>query len=258
MSWRTVKFVSQGGMDILVGTSGWSYTPWRGVFYPEKLAPARMLAFYAERLPTVEVNNTFYRMPKPEQLEKWAAETPPHFRFAPKAPQLITHRQRLVDSADSTAYFLKTIQAFGERLGPILFQLPPFLRADVARLRAFLTDLRTNAPDVRVAFEFRHQSWFTDETEACLREANAALCIADTDDETDPFWSTARYGYLRLRKTDYDEAALASWAARLRAPERAWDAAFVYFKHEDAGRGPQLAARLRTLLGEDTAAPTGA
>lgn len=232
-------------MQTWVGTSGFSYPAWRGSFYPEKMPPAKMLPYYAERLSTVEINNTFYRMPKAEVLAGWAASTPPSFRFAPKAPQQITHRQKLVGSAESVGYFLRALGSFGDKLGAVLFQLPPFLRKDTARLRDFLALL----PDgTRAAFEFRHESWFDDGVYDALASKGAALCIGDADDFTTPFVATADWGYLRLRRTDYDAAALDDWAAKLAGMGTAWSSVLVFFKHEDAGRGPRLAAELTQKL----------
>ena len=206
-----------------------------------------MLAYYAGRLTTVEINNTFYRMPKAEMLATWAATVPAAFRFAPKAPQLITHRQKLVGAADSVAYFLKALSSFGEKLGPILFQLPPFLRKDVPRLVDFLALLPR---DLFAAFEFRHTSWFDESVYEALRAHGAALCVADAEDLATPLVATASWGYLRLRRTDYDQAALGNWAGRLAKLETAWSQAFVYFKHEDAGLGPKLAAQFVQILGQ--------
>jgi uncharacterized protein YecE (DUF72 family) len=233
-------------VQTFIGTSGFSYPAWRGSFYPEKLAPSRMLEFYAERLGTVEINNTFYRMPKAEILRGWAAATPAGFRFAPKAPQQITHRQKLVGSGDSVAFFLAAIEALGDKLGPTLFQLPPFLRKDLPRLTDFLAQIPAGA---RAAFEFRHASWFSDDVYEALRAHGAALCLADAEDLSTPVVATAGWGYLRLRRTDYDDAALATWAEQLRAQAPGWTDAFVYFKHEDGARGPKLAARLGELIG---------
>lgn len=206
-----------------------------------------MLDYYAQRLNTVEINNTFYRMPKTEMLAAWAATTPADFRFAPKAPQQITHRQKLVGVAESVAYFLKALTAFGDKLGPILFQLPPFLRKDLPRLVDFLALLPR---DLRAAFEFRHASWFDDAVYQALRDHGAALCVAESEDLATPLVATAPWGYLRLRRADYDEAGVAAWAAKLSGMGTAWPAAFVYFKHEDAGRGPALAAQLVQKLAQ--------
>ncbi|MEP6652781.1 MAG: DUF72 domain-containing protein [Myxococcales bacterium] len=228
-----------------IGTSGFSYPAWRGSFYPEKCPPARMLAFYATRLGTVEINNTFYRMPKAETLRGWADTVPASFRFAPKAPQQITHRQKLVGSAEAVAFFFAATATLGERLGPTLFQLPPFLRKDLPRLQDFLALLPAGA---RAAFEFRHASWFSDDVYEALRARGAALCLAEAEDLATPVVPTTSWGYLRLRRADYDEAGLALWAQRLRDQSGTWSEAFVYFKHEDGARGPKLAARLGQLL----------
>jgi uncharacterized protein YecE (DUF72 family) len=232
-------------VDTFIGTSGFSYTAWRGSFYPEKLPPAKMLGFYSQRLRTVEINNTFYRMPKAEALRAWADTTPPGFRFAPKAPQQITHRQKLVGAADALTAFFTATAALGDKLGPTLFQLPPFLRKDLPRLTDFLALLPAGA---RAAFEFRHESWFTDDVYEALRTRGAALCLAEADELSTPVVSTAPWGYLRLRRTDYDDVALAGWVERLRGLSSGWSEAFVYFKHEDAGRGPKLAERLGEIL----------
>lgn len=234
-------------METFIGTSGFSYPAWRGSFYPEKLPPARMLAFYAERLRTVEINNTFYRMPKADTLKGWADVTPPGFRFSPKAPQQITHRQKLVGSEGAVSTFFEAAAALGDKLGPTLFQLPPFLRKDLPRLVDFLALIPAGA---RATFEFRHVSWFTDDVYEALRARGAALCWAEADDLETPIVATAGFGYVRLRRTDYDDEALGAWAARLgaQAARQTWTEAFVYLKHEDAGRGPKLAARLGELV----------
>ncbi len=230
-------------MNVRVGTSGYSYTPWKGTFYPAKLKAADMLRYYAEHFPTVEINNTFYRMPSAGMLERWAAETPESFSFVLKASRRLTHQSRL-DDADGTAYFFRTAGVLGERLGPALVQLPPYFRKDVAALREFLTFVPEGR---RVAFEFRQATWFDDEVYDALRAKGAALCLADTDEAPDPaLVTTADWGYLRLRRADYDEAALASWAARIRA--QPWKEAWVFLKHEEEGKGPALAARLMAQL----------
>jgi uncharacterized protein YecE (DUF72 family) len=225
---------------VLAGTSGFSYRPWRGSFYPEDLPARDFLAFYARALPTVEINNTFYRLPTPALLAGWARATPRTFRFALKAPQRITHRLRLRDAAEPTALFLKAAARLGTRLGPLLFQLPPYLRADLPRLTDFLAGL---PPGLEPAFEFRHASWFSDETYAALTKHRAALCIADAEDLVTPFVPTAPFGYLRLRRQGYTARDLDAWAERIRAT-RKWRRAYVYFKHEDSGRGPTLARQL--------------
>ncbi len=227
-------------MRVKVGTSGYSYKPWKGRFYPEKLPDAEMLAFYAKRFPTVEINNTFYRMPSASVLERWAGETPEGFTFALKAPQRITHQKRLGDVGSDVAYFLETSAALGAKRGPVLYQLPPFARKDLERLRAFV-DLLPESP--AAAFEFRHPSWFDDEVYALLREYGAALCQSDTDEEpVSALVKTADWGYLRLRRTAYTDADLAAWADRVRA--QPWSETFVFLKHEDEAKGPEFAAAL--------------
>jgi uncharacterized protein YecE (DUF72 family) len=235
---------------LLVGTSGYSYTPWKGTFYPEKLPAAKMLSYYAQRLPAVEINNTFYRMPNAELLQRWAADTPAGFTFALKSPRRITHERRLPDVEDSLRRFYETAQAMGDKRGAVLFQLPPNLKKDLPRLDAFLSVLDAVTPNARAAFEFRHASWFEDDVYSALRAHGAALCVAEAEDLATPFEATAPWGYLRLRRQDYDDAALDAWAARLSDKGAAWGDAYVFFKHEDEGRGPALAAGLRQRLGQ--------
>lgn len=225
-------------MRVRAGTSGFSYKEWKGSFYPEDLPAARMLAYYSERLPAVEINNTFYRMPKPALLEGWSAEVPPEFRFVLKASQRITHFKRLKEAGDDVAYFFGVAATLGERLGPALFQLPPTLKKDLPRLEAFLGTL---PPGAKAAFEFRHASWFEDDVFAALRSRGAALCLAEDEELATPVVATADWGYLRLRRQDYGDADVAAWAARVR--EQPWTEAYVFFKHEDAGSGPRLAAQ---------------
>jgi uncharacterized protein YecE (DUF72 family) len=230
--------------EFLVGTSGFSYPAWRGPFYPEKLPAAGMLGFYAGAFPAVEINNTFYRMPAPKMLASWVEQTPAHFRFALKAPQQITHRLRLKeDAAEPTREFVRRSEALGEKRGPLLFQLPPNLKADNARLETFLAALPSG---LEPAFEFRHESWFRDETWSLLRAHDAALCIAQTDDLDTPLVATAAFGYVRLRR-EYEPAALAEWAARLRAVA-GWQRVYVFLKH-DEGQAPALARGFVEALG---------
>ncbi len=232
-------------MNLYVGTSGYSYKEWKGPFYPKDLPDKQMLHFYGERFRSVEINNTFYRMPKPSVLEAWAMEVPADFKFVLKASQRITHMQRLKDTDGSVAFLLKVAGALKERLGPLLFQLPPYLKKDVPRLRDFLPLLPQGQ---RAAFEFRHQSWFDDEVFGLLREHHAALCIAEAENDLEiPFISTADWGYLRLRRPDYGDAELGAWAERLRP--QAWQEVFVFFKHEEAGKGPKMAKRFLELAG---------
>jgi uncharacterized protein YecE (DUF72 family) len=233
-------------MKIRAGTSGYSYKEWKGNFYPEKLPAASMLSFYAERFSTVEINNTFYRMPSEQVLLNWSEQVPDGFSFVLKVPRRITHDKRLKEADEDVAYLLRTVAVLRKKRGPLLFQTPPFLRKDLPRLRDFLTLL---PPDVQSAFEFRHQSWFDDEVFAVLRENDAALCLADADDELNiPFVGTAEWGYVRLRRPDYTDVDLRDWAKRVGG--QPWKEAFVFFKHEDAGKGPQFAARFLELVGK--------
>jgi uncharacterized protein YecE (DUF72 family) len=229
-------------MRIRAGTSGWSYKEWKGHFYPEKLAAKDMLHYYAERFSTVEVNNTFYRMPNLATLEGWSAQVPDDFSFVLKASKRITHEKRLKDCADSVDYLLRTAATLGSKLGPFLVQLPPNMKKDLPRLVEFLPLLGR----ARAAFEFRHPSWYDDEVYAALRERGMAWCVADTGEEGDPpFVSTADWGYMRLRRVEYGESDLQAWADRVR--QQSWSEAYVFFKHEDAGTGPRLAARFLEL-----------
>jgi uncharacterized protein YecE (DUF72 family) len=229
--------------EIRIGASGFSYKEWLGNFYPPKLPGAKMLAFYSERLPTVEINYTFRAMPRRAMLEGWAEKTPTTFRFALKAPQRITHFARLRGIKESLDYFIETAGALGDRLGPVLFQLPPDFPRDLDLLRDFLAQIDGR---VRGAFEFRNRSWFDDSVLDTLRKGGAALCIAESDRIASPIEPTASHVYLRLRKEAYDDAALAHWAGQLlRLAENATEI-YVYFKHEVAA--PQLAARLASLV----------
>ncbi len=233
-------------MKLYVGTSGYAYREWKGPFYPADLPDREMLRWYAGVFRTVEINNTFYRMPKTAVVESWAAEVSGDFRFVLKASQRITHYQRLKDAGDTLGYLLKAAAALGEHQGPLLFQLPPNMKKDVPRLRDFLALLPAGR---RAAFEFRHASWFDDEVFGALRAHQAALCIAQEEGELEaPFVSTADWGYLRLRRAEYAHADLEALAARVHAQE--WSDAFVFFKHEDSAMGPKLARRFLELAGE--------
>jgi uncharacterized protein YecE (DUF72 family) len=229
-------------MRLRAGTSGYSYPAWKGRFYDATLPASRMLAAYAARLPTVEVNATFYRMPKASTLAGWRAEVPPGFVFALKAPQRVTHVKRLAGVEEDVAFFLRAAAELGDGLGPVLWQLPPSLRKDLPRLRDFLALLPRGG---RSAVEFRHESWHADDVLAALSEAGVALCLADDEVRSTPLAATAGFGYLRLRRPDYDEAALARWVEAVRA--QPWTDAFVFFKHEDEARGPELALRFGAL-----------
>ena len=233
------------GPTLRTGTSGFSYKEWKGSFYPEKLPATRMLEYYSRQLSSVEINNTFYRMPRAEMLEKWASQVPEDFSFVLKANRRITHMKRLKDVDEPLDYLVRTaVGALGERLGPILFQLPPYLRADVERLRDFLAVVPEN---VRAAFEFRHESWFVDEVYRALADHGAALVTADTGEKPAPVVETAGFGYARLRRPGYGEAELAEWAAALK--RCGWSDVFVFFKHEDEGAGPRMAAGFRGVWG---------
>jgi uncharacterized protein YecE (DUF72 family) len=232
-------------MRLHVGTSGWNYTEWRGSFYPAAMKPAAMLPYYAERFSTVEVNNTFYRMPTSKAVEGWAAAVPDTFRFVLKAPQRITHFARLRDVDEPVRVFCDTARGLGPRLGPLLFQLPPNFKVDTGRLADLLALL---PPDLRVAFEFRNATWFTDAVYERLAARNAALCVAADDDKATPFVATADWGYLRLRATGYADDDLRGWLHQMRRTGARWTDAFVFFKHEDKGTGPALARRLLDLI----------
>ena len=237
-------------MRIRAGTSGWSYAAWKGRFYPPDLPAHRMLPAYAERLDTVEVNATFYRMPRPATLADWREQVPDGFRFALKAPQRITHLARLIGAEDAVRAFERAAAELGAKLGPLLFQLPPSVKQDLPRLRDFLALLPRGA---RVAFEFREPGWFHDSVLATLSQAGAALCLADTEGGQTPLVATAGFGYLRLRRPDYDRGALARWLDRISA--QPWAETYVFFKHEDEARGPELAQILNELWsGAGTAA----
>jgi uncharacterized protein YecE (DUF72 family) len=218
-------------MNLLAGTSGYAFKEWKGSFYPKELKDDGWLGYYASRFPTVEINNTFYRLPKESVLREWASQVPERFTFAIKASQRITHHARLKqESADLVDYLLRTTSTLGARLGPILFQLPPNLKKDTDRLRGFLGFL---PPDRRFVIEFRHESWFDDDVAAILRERDVAMCIAEQDDFKCPLVATASWGYLRLHKLDYDEGALAGWAKAVSA--QGWRDAYVFFKHDEGG-----------------------
>ena len=234
-------------MNILVGTSGWSYKEWKGSFYPAKMPAEEMLHFYAGHFPTVEVNNSFYRIPAERVLAGWAEQVPEKFRFVMKASRRITHNNRLNDEDGSLGYFLRAVNPLGERLGPTLFQLPPTFKKDMDRLRTFLDKLPKRWA---AATEFRHPSWFDEEVYDLLRSRGVALVAVDEDDSEDkgaPLVATAGWGYLRLRRSAYDTAMLQSWAARIRQQE--WNEAYVFLKHEDGSpRGPDAAAAMEEIL----------
>jgi uncharacterized protein YecE (DUF72 family) len=229
-------------MQVLAGTSGYSYKEWKGAFYPEKLPAGAMLRFYGRHFRTVEINNTFYRMPAEAMLSRWSEEVPDGFAFALKAPRRITHEKRLRDAESDVGAFLQRSAALGAKLGPLLFQLPPFLKKDLPRLEDFL---RLLPPDPPVAFEFRNVSWHDDAVHAALRARGAMICIADTDEGETALASTAACGYLRLRRAHYDDRDLRVWAERIAA--QPWTRAYVYFKHEDGALGTRFARRFEEL-----------
>jgi uncharacterized protein YecE (DUF72 family) len=229
-------------MNLYVGTSGYSYSAWKGRFYPSRLPSNRMLAYYAERLNAVEINSTFYRLPALAAVHSWAGQVGPDFRFALKAPRRITHERRLRGEEGDLGRFFELASALNRRAGPILFQLPPTFKRDVSCLQAFLARLPAGAS---VALEFRDASWFDDTVFTALQTHDCALCITDTDTGATPWTVTASFGYLRLRKSQYTDAELVDWLTRMRmAP---WSQAYVFFKHEDEAKGPALAARLTAI-----------
>jgi len=230
-------------MNLHVGTSGYSYKEWKGNFYPEDLPAKEMLSYYSRRLPAVEINNTFYRLPQASMIENWKEQVPKDFRFSIKATQRITHIKRLKNAAEETKYLLETAALLEQRLGVVLFQLPPNSKKDAERLKDFLALLPS---DRRAAFEFRHESWFDDETLDLLRAKDCALVVSDTDEKSlSEIISTANWGYLRLRRTSYNKDDLVDWMKRVR--DQKWKDAFVFFKHEDEGVGPMLAAQFLEL-----------
>jgi uncharacterized protein YecE (DUF72 family) len=236
---------------VHVGTSGYNYPEWKGTFYPEKWPASKMFGYYAERFRTVEINYSFYRMPTTANADAWRAQAPDGFTYTLKAPKRITHERRLVDCAEPLTQFVTCARHLGPHLACLLFQLPPNFRSDVARLDAFLGGVPA---DLRVAVEFRHESWHDEAVFEVLRRHNAALCIADFGDKTTPLVATARHGYFRLRDEGYQSEDLARWAASIAALARDWNDTFVYFKHEDEGKGPEFARRFIDAL---PGAPTG-
>lgn len=233
-------------MAYWIGTSGYSYPEWRGSFYPEKFPTKQMLAYYSARFPTVEINNTFYRMPNEELVAQWAAGVPERYQLTLKAPKRITHDRRLRDCADTTQRFLEVAHTLGPKLGVLLFQLPPFAKKDTEALEAFLTTLPGT---VRAAFEFRHPSWLDADVFAVLKARNMALCVADSEKLSTPVEITAKYGYFRLRDEGYQPADIDRWAEVIREKTAACEDVFIYFKHEEEGKGPEFARHLMSALG---------
>ncbi len=230
---------------IWVGTSGYNYPEWKGSFYPSDLASAKMLPYYAARFPTVEINYTFYRMPTEKLVAGWAAHTPSPYQLTLKAPRRITHDSRLKDANDSVARFCEVASTLGDKLGALLFQLPPFLRKDVDLLDAFLPQLPAGT---RAAFEFRHASWFDEEVFRRLASNNLAVCIADSEKLSTPVRLTADYAYFRLRDEGYTTDDILRWADTIGTATAGCKDVFVYFKHEESGKGPEFARLLMDRL----------
>jgi uncharacterized protein YecE (DUF72 family) len=234
-------------MRLWVGTSGYNYPEWKGSFYPQKLPAAKMLAYYAQAFRTVEINYTFYRTPNAKILAGWSRETPEGFRLTLKAPKRITHIAKLKGCGELLQYFLSTAATLGPKLGALLFQLPPYFRRDLTVLDEFVALLPA---DCCAAFEFRHASWMEPEVFARLRARNLALCVADSEKFSTPLEITASYAYFRLRDEGYTPDDLRRWAGLIRARSGACDDVYVYFKHEEAGKGPQFARVLLDAMAE--------
>jgi uncharacterized protein YecE (DUF72 family) len=246
---------------IWVGTSGYNYPEWKGTFYPQDLPAAKFLPYYAERFPTVEINYTFYRAPTEKILEGWSRATPDPYKLTLKAPRRITHDARLRDCGDKVRQFLETSAVLGPKLGVLLFQLPPNLKMDLGLFDAFL---ETFPPRVRAAFEFRNTSWFTPDVFDRLRARDLALCVADSEKLSTPVEMTASYAYFRLRDEGYTPADIERWAGVVSQSAQGRDDVFVYFKHEESGKGPEFGQALLAQLPpraagqKDTAPRTGA
>lgn len=233
-------------MAIWIGTSGYNYPEWKGSFYPPRIPGTKMLPYYAERFPTVEINNTFYRMPNEQVVGGWSEATPAEFRLTLKVPKQITHIKRLRNCSDELKYFLEVARTLGPKRGALLFQLPPFMKKDTQLLTAFLAELPI---DAGAAFEFRHVSWFEDDVYEALRSRNAALCIADSEKLSTPVEITARHSYFRLRDEGYTPADIARWGEVIVEKTAGLEDVFVYFKHEEEGKGPEFGKLLMQKLG---------
>ena len=231
---------------IWVGTSGYNYPEWRGSFYPADLSAAKMLPYYAARFPTVEINYTFYRMPNEKLVGGWAAQTPSPYKLTLKAPRRITHDNRLKNVASLVTGFCQVAGTLGDKLGALLFQLPPNLKKDLPTFDAFLAEL---PPKVCAAFEFRHPSWLDDEVFERLARRNVALCVADSEKMSTPVRVTADYAYFRLRDEGYTASDVERWAATIARQTTQCRDVFVYFKHEEEGKGPEFAKQLMQHLG---------
>lgn len=230
-------------MKLYVGTSGYSYKEWKGGFYPEKIAPAEMLSYYAQRLPAVELNNTFYRLPPPGVIENWRSQVPENFRFSVKVPRWLTHAKWLKDVGVATNEMLTAVSAFEKRLGVLLFRFPDHLEKDLQRLKGFLGALPAGTA---AAFDFRHPTWFDDEVTELLRSAKRVAVVSDTEElPATSITKTADWGYVRLRRMRYSAKELKEWTKRIKAQK--WKTAYVFFKHDDEGTGPKLAAQFISL-----------
>jgi len=234
------------GSPIWIGTSGFQYPEWKGTFYPDKLATKKMLAYYGRYFPTTESNYTFRTIPSVKTLSNWSAETPENFRFTLKATQEITHFKKLRGCDDVMTRFWEAASTLNEKLGPVLFQLPPYFKKDLPVLNKFLASLPLG---MKCAFEFRHESWFSEDVYAALHAKNAALCIADSEKLKTPVILTADHGYFRLRDEGYTEKDIARWAEVISGHGKQVKLTYVYFKHEESGIGPKFAAQLMDLLG---------
>ena len=230
-------------MELYVGTSGYSYKEWKGNFYPEDIKPDKMLNFYSGQFSTVEINNTFYRVPPKSVFETWKKQVPKDFRFSIKAPQKITHIKRLKDVEEDNKYFVDTIKSLGNKLGIILFQFPPYFKKNIELLQSFVEQIPGN---ITSAFEFRHESWFEEDLLSLLKEKKFAICLSETDKEPGiEIISTADKGYLRLRKSDYTKSEIKKWFSKIK--KQNWETAFIFFKHEDGAKGPKFAKQLIEL-----------
>jgi uncharacterized protein YecE (DUF72 family) len=232
-------------MTPRIGTSGFQYSEWKGTFYPEKLPVSKMLPFYSERFSTTEINYSFRTIPSAKTVDAWSQVTPDDFKFSFKAPQRITHFARLRNCDEILGVFWNAIARMEQKLGPVLFQLPPNFKRNVTLLNEFLPILPEG---MLAAFEFRDVSWFEEETFAALRKHNVALCIAEDEKLAVPSVATADFGYLRLRREDYENSDVMRWAEFVRAQQAHWREAFIYFKHEERGVGPKFAMQMIETL----------
>jgi uncharacterized protein YecE (DUF72 family) len=231
---------------IWIGTSGYNYPEWKGSFYPDDLPAAKMLPYYAARFPTVEINYTFYRMPNEKLVGGWAAQTPSPYKLTLKAPRRITHDSRLKNVAPLLSGFCQVAGTLGDKLGALLFQLPPNFKKDLPTFDAFLAEL---PPKVCAAFEFRHQSWLDEDVFERLSSRNLALCIADSEKMSAPVRVTATYAYFRLRDEGYTPDDIKRWSETIARETASCRDVFVYFKHEEEGKGPEFARLLMEHLG---------